>query len=90
MLIIFGAMLFCEIIIINKCGFNNHTKYGFLETEELGRDSFTEEQENIIKIGCNNHTKNGFLETIELVRDTLNEEQENEAINEDNLEKTMD
>ena len=59
MLIIFGALLFCEIIIINKYGLNNHTKYGFLETEQLGRDTFSEEQENIeinedyiIKMGC--------------------------------------
>jgi hypothetical protein len=36
MLVIFGALLFCEIIIINKCGFNNHTKYGFLKTVQLG------------------------------------------------------
>ena len=46
-LIIFGALFFCEIIIINKCGFNNHTKYGSIETEQLGRATLYEEEEDV-------------------------------------------
>jgi hypothetical protein len=47
MLIIFGALLFCEIIVINKCGFNNHTKYGSLEPIQIDRDTLDEEPENV-------------------------------------------
>jgi hypothetical protein len=46
-LIIFGSLLFCEIIIINICGLNNHTKYGFIETVELDRDTLNKELENM-------------------------------------------
>jgi hypothetical protein len=47
MLIIFGALVFCEIVIINKCGFNNHTKYGSLEPIKIDRDTLDEEPENV-------------------------------------------
>jgi hypothetical protein len=45
MIIIFGVLAFCEIIVINKCGLNNHTKFGSLGTIELVMDTLNEEQE---------------------------------------------
>ena len=41
-----GALIFCEIVIINKFGLNTNTKPGYIEKMELeniGRDSSLEE-----------------------------------------------
>ena len=47
-IIIFGELLFCEILIINICGLKNNTKPGFLqkvELERLNRNSSTTEDD---------------------------------------------
>ena len=42
--IIFGTLVFSEIIVINKCGLNEHTKPGLLEKLKLDRASLDSER----------------------------------------------
>ena len=43
MLVIFGTLLFSEIIIINKCGLSDHTKSGIIKRIRLEAMSFDSE-----------------------------------------------
>ena len=45
-IVFFGTILFCEIVIINKCGLNSNTKSGFLKRMDLEKLSrqFSEDE----------------------------------------------